>query len=584
MAGRTQDFSEFIGTPDALASAVSNRFIDYEKYRRSWIEEKKELRNYLFATDTTRTTNATLPWKNSTTTPKLTQLRDNLHANYMAALFPNDEWLLWEGDDEDAEAEEKRKVISSYIMNKLRTSNFVNTVSAMVYDYIDYGNVFATSEYVNETRVDEDTGEVMPGYVGPKAIRISPYDILINPTAQSIEYSPKLIRTMKSLGELAADMQDHPEWGYLQKVFDEVISTRRNFQGMSATDFHKSEGYEIDGFSNIIDYYNSGYVEILELHGDLYDIQTETLLKNRIITIVDRQRVIRNVAWRLRPDNLYAMGPLDNLVGMQYRIDHLENLKADVFDLIAHPVMKVKGFVEDFNYGPGEKVFVGEDGDVEMIRPDTTALNADMQIQIIENKMEEMAGAPRQAMGIRTPGEKTAFEVQTLDNAASRVFQNKVAYFERNFLEPLLNDMLELARRNMEISDVVRVVDDEFGAALFETITPEDLAARGKIRPVGARHFAAKANQFQNLLNLLNSAVGQDPAVNVHISGIKLATVVEELLNIEKFNLVQPNIRVAEQLETQRMMNAGQQTLNQEEAISEEGVEAEENTEEMAMQ
>ena len=70
----------------------------------------------------------------------------------------------------------------------------------------------------------------------------------------------------------------------------------------------------------------------------------------------------------------------------------------------------------------------------------------------------------------------------------------------------------------------------------------------------------------------------------MHISGIKLATVVEELLNIEKFNLVQPNIRVAEQLETQRMMNAGQQTLNQEEAISEEGVEAEENTEEMAMQ
>ena len=597
MAGRTQDFSEFIGTPDALANAIANRFLDYEKYRRSWVEEKKELRNYLFATDTTRTTNATLPWKNSTTTPKLTQLRDNLHANYMAALFPNDEWLLFEGDDEDSEAEEKRKVISSYMMNKLRTSNFINTVSSMIYDYIDYGNVFATSEYVNETQIDEDTGEVLPGYVGPKAIRISPYDILINPTAQNIEYSPKLLRTIKSLGELAADIQDHPEKGYLTKVFDGVINTRRNFQGMSATDFHKSEGYEIDGFSNIVDYYNSGYIEILELHGDIYDIETETLLKNRIITIVDRQRVIRNVrnpsyrgnsirhaGWRLRPDNLYAMGPLDNLVGMQYRIDHLENLKADVFDLIAHPVMKVKGFVEDFNYGPGEKVFVGEDGDVDMIRPDTTALNADMQIQILENKMEEMAGAPRQAMGIRTPGEKTAFEVQTLDNAASRVFQNKVAYFERNFLEPLLNDMLELARRNMEISDVVRVVDDEFGAALFETITPEDLAARGKIRPVGARHFAAKANQFQNLLNLLNSAVGQDPAVNVHISGIKLATVVEELLNIEKFNLVQPNIRVAEQLETQRMMNAGQQTLNQEEAISEEGVEAEENTEEMAMQ
>ena len=583
MAGRTQDFSEFIGTPDALAVAISNKYLDYDKYRRVWVEEKKELRNYLFATDTSKTTNATLPWKNSTTTPKLTQLRDNLHANYMAALFPNDDWMLWEGDDEDAEAEDKRKVIAAYMKNKLRTSNFINIISAMVYDFIDYGNVFGTSEYVNETRTDEETGEVYPGYVGPKAVRISPYDILINPTASSIEYSPKIIRTIKSIGEVAADIKDHPEWGYLNKVFDGVVNTRRNFSGMSVNDFNKTEGYQIDGFGNIVDYYNSGYIELLELQGDIYDMEKGELLKNRIITICDRQKIIRNIpnpswrgnsirhaGWRLRPDNLYAMGPLDNLVGMQYRIDHLENLKADVFDLIAHPVMKVKGFVEDFNYGPGEKVFVGEDGDVDMIRPDGTALNADMQIQLLENKMEEMAGAPRQAMGIRTPGEKTAFEVQTLDNAASRVFHNKVAYFERNFLEPLLNDMLELSRRNMEISDVVRVVDDEFGAALFETITPEDLSARGKIRPVGARHFAARANQFQNLLNLMNSAVGQDPAVNVHISGVKTAQVIEELLDIEKFNLVQPNIRIAEQLDTQRMMNAGQQQMQQEVASMQE--------------
>jgi hypothetical protein len=201
-----------------------------------------------------------------------------------------------------------------------------------------------------------------------------------------------------------------------------------------------------------------------------------------------------------------------------------------------------------------------------MMRPDTTALNADTQIALLENKMEEYAGAPRQAMGIRTPGEKTKFEVQTLDNASSRIFLNKVSYFERNFLEPLLNDMLELARRNMDVSDVVRIVDDEFGAALFETITPEDLNARGKIRPIGARHFASKANQFQNLLNLMNSAVGQDPAVNVHFSGLKIAQVVEELLEIQKFDLVAPNIRVAEQLETQRLMNAGQNTLDTEQA------------------
>ena len=120
------------------------------------------------------------------------------------------------------------------------------------------------------------------------------------------------------------------------------------------------------------------------------------------------------------------MGPLDNLVGMQYRLDHLENLKADVFDLIAHHVLKIKGHVEDFDYGPGETIYVGDEGDVEFMRPDVTALNADMQIDRLEAKMEDMVGAPKQAMGIRTPGEKTKFEVQTLDNASSRIFQSKI--------------------------------------------------------------------------------------------------------------------------------------------------------------
>jgi len=579
MAGRTLDITEYIGTPETLAAAIVSKYQDWDKFRQVWIEEKKELRNYIFATDTTKTTNATLPWKNSTTTPKLTQIRDNLHANYMAALFPNDEWLLWEGDDEDSEAAEKRKIIQAYMMNKLRQSNFINTVSKMVYDYIDYGNVFATSEFVNETRTDADTGEVYPGYVGPKALRVSPYDIVLNPVAETFELTPKIVRSIKSLGEISADIQDHPESGYLEKVFSKIVETRKSVAGFTINDMKKDQGFQIDGFGNILNYYQSGYVEILEFHGDLYDVEENKLLKNYIITIVDRTHVLRKVSnpswrgssfrhagWRLRPDNLMAMGPLDNLVGMQYRIDHLENLKADVFDLIAHPVMKVRGFVEDFDYGPGEKIYTGEDGDVEMMRPDTTALNADTQIALLENKMEEYAGAPRQAMGIRTPGEKTKFEVQTLDNASSRIFLNKVSYFERNFLEPLLNDMLELARRNMDVSDVVRIVDDEFGAALFETITPEDLNARGKIRPIGARHFASKANQFQNLLNLMNSAVGQDPAVNVHFSGLKIAQVVEELLEIQKFDLVAPNIRVAEQLETQRLMNAGQNTLDTEQA------------------
>jgi len=48
--------------------------------------------------------------------------------------------------------------------------------------------------------------------------------------------------------------------------------------------------------------------------------------------------------------------------------------------------------------------------------------------------MEEMAGAPKEAMGIRTPGEKTRYEVQSLENRSGRIFNHKVLNFSINFL------------------------------------------------------------------------------------------------------------------------------------------------------
>src|SRR5690606_40088941 len=64
------------------------------------ISEKSELRNYIFATDTQTTTAGSLPWKNSVHIPKLCQIRDNLQANYMATLFPNDRAIRWERSEE----------------------------------------------------------------------------------------------------------------------------------------------------------------------------------------------------------------------------------------------------------------------------------------------------------------------------------------------------------------------------------------------------------------------------------------------------------------------------------------------------
>lgn len=584
MGVRTLDLMQVL-QPDRLGTQIAEMQQEWEMYRNGWLAEKREIRDYIFATDTSSTTNNSLPWKNSVHIPKLCQIRDNLHANYMAALFPNDRPIRWEGDDESSEAKTKRLSIEAYMENKLRMSEFRSEVSKIVLDFIDYGNCFAMTEFVAEETEDPVTGEKIPGYVGPRMRRISPLDIVFNPAAPSFAESPKIIRTLKTLGTLRADIQDHPEMQYLEDVFEKMQATRHKFQGATAGDFAKGTAFSIDGFSSFLDYFKSDYVELLDFYGDIYDSETDTLYKNRIITVVDRCYVIRNIpnpswlgranifhcGWRLRPDNLYAMGPLDNLVGMQYRIDHLENAKSDAFDLIVHPVMKIRGFVEDFDYGPGERIFVGDEGEVEFMSPDTTFLQADTQIQLYEMKMEEMAGAPKQAMGFRTPGEKTAYEVQVLENGANRVFLNKTSYFEETFLEPIINSMLELARRNMGPSDLIRVMDDQFGVVEFMKITREDITARGKIRPIGARHFARNANILQNLTQFATSGLGQDPAIAAHISGKRIAQLVEELLGLERYQLVQDNVRVAEQMETSQLAQAGQQVLMEEGAPQDAG-------------
>ena len=540
------------------------------------MEEKIELRNYIFATDTRSTTNAKLPWKNSTHLPKLTQIRDNLHANYISDLFPNDDWLKWEGQSLEGETQKKRRAILAYMDNKLRASDFRQTISQLLYDYIDYGNCIGEVIYVDEHKTDPATGEEIPGYIGPKLVRRSPLDVVFNPTAATFESTPKITLLLKTFGEIELELESQPENQHYKTILDNMRAVRNKIGTYDANDVAKATGYTVDGFGSLLDYYQSNYVEILEFEVTIYDSYSKKMLKDYRITVYARSYVARSepnpswlgestkvhCGWRLRPDNLYAMGPLDNLVGIQYRINHLENLKADAMDLAVMPPVLIKGDVEEYVWEPLAEIIGGEDAEiVELGKNLAGVITADNQIEALEAKMEEMAGAPKQAMGIRTPGEKTAFEVQSLDNASGRIFQEKTTNFELNIIEKSLNKFLEVSRRNLNGSDLIRVMDDDIGVAEFLTITREDITAAGKLRPVGARHFAATAQMVQNLQGALNMAAVKPDILN-HVSGKKLAHLLfEEIPGLKRFDLVADNASIMEQAETQRLVNAAAQEL-----------------------
>lgn len=579
MSTKPLDYCEAFAQ-DSQAKYIGFTWQTYNQQRRGKIEEWKELRNFLFATDTTTTSNNTLPWKNSTTLPKLTQIRDNLHSNYISALFPNDEWLRWEAYSLQDATKKKSVAIQSYMSNKTRIGGFRTEMSKLLYDYIDYGNAFVTCDF-ESSFTEQPDGTKSPKYIGPKARRISPYDIVFDPLAASFKDSWKIVRALRSAGELYAMAEDQPENNYLKNALEnrnKYLSHLSTF-GIEETD--KQEGFDMDGFGSFWQYLQSGSCEFLYFYGDYYDQKEGKLYRNKAITIVDRMWVIDirdipswlgeapiyHVGWRTRPDNLWAMGPLDNLVGMQYRIDHLENLKADAMDLAVLPPLVIKGEVESFRYAPGEEIHVDENGDVtELARNVQWVIQADNAINLLEQRMEMYAGAPREAMGIRTAGEKTAFEVQQLQNAAGRIFQEKITTFEVLLMEPVLNAMLETSRRNMDQSDVVRTLDDDLGVQTFLTVTKEDITASGTIRPIGARHFAAQAQLLQNLTGVYNTPVGQ--MIAPHTSSISMSKLVEDILGLERWQLYKPNVAIFEQQETQRLVNQAGEDLQVEQGMS----------------
>lgn len=575
MTGRVLEVEDII-TPDRIAHHVTDFHVRWNNLRAPKLADWAETRKYVYATDTTSTTNASLPWKNKTTLPKLCQIRDNLFANYTATMFPNRVPVEWEANEKDSDSRNKRDSIKNYMQWVMEQPSFKSEMQKVVLDYIDYGNCIVTVEWVDQ-RTEQPNG-IQSGYIGPAVKRISPMDIVFNPTAESFESSPKIIRSIISMGELKEMMSrmstdmDRETIDSLWKYLKDIRTQAHEFTG----DWQqKDELYNVDGFGSFQAYLRSDFVEILTFYGDLYDRESDTFQKNRVITVVDRHKVISNkpnpsyfahppiyhTSWRVKPDNLWGMGPLDNLVGMQYRIDHIENLKADVWDLTTYPVTKVKGMVENFTWQPGEIIHMDNESDVELVQPAVQILQSDSSIAMYFATMEETAGAPKEAMGFRSPGEKTMYEVQRLENAASRIFQTKIRQFEEQIVERLLNAMLELARRNLTGATTIKVFDDELKAATFKTLTVEDINGVGRIKPIAARHFAEQAELIQNLTSLASSNLL--PLVQPHFSGVKLAKMLEKAFNMEQEEIVLPYVALSEQAEGQRMAQALQEQVLQ---------------------
>lgn len=576
---RTLDIME-MQEPDYLATAIANKFVAWESARDRWYNNAKETLENLYATSTRDIFNQAKDTDNCTHIPKITQIRDMLITYYLDAMFSLPDYVDWEAYNEESLDINTKDTLKALMAQMLHDSQFQPTIKELVEDYVDYGNAFTTVAMVNETlKLESGVANV---YNGPKAIRLDPLNVFFDPLAISFEKTPKIIRTIKTLGELVAEAEELPESAQVYKeALNRALEKRSRIrQAVSTTNAEsiKNDICSIAGCGNWSQYYASDTVELLTFYGDLYDVERNKLYKNSKIVVMDRCSVlleepIKNfgfncnifkAGWRDRKDNLWSMSPLDNIKGMQFMVDFLENKRADIFNYISNPMWVTKGDVEMPEYlYPGCHVGVDVDGDFKTISPDATALAADTYVDRYQMLMEEMAGTPREAMGFRTPGEKTAFEVSQLNTAASRLFNEKTRKFEMEILEPLLTLMMR-----MYLSDPTRVTRvkmmNEDGVILFKEVNVQDMAVQGRFIATGSNTYTERARQAQTIMQLYNSAIPSDQLVFNYFNPKVIAKVIAHTTGLDKYkDIIQPNARIDAELEMAKYQEFGRQQMEE---------------------
>lgn len=570
-------------TPDGedagLVKELVTMFDRFSTARGVWDEEVDEITSFVFATDTKQTTNSKLPFHNTTTIPKLAHIRNNLVIAYTSQLIPNSQWIQFTSQDEANDTADVKSAVEGYVRSKSTASELELTVNRLVQDWVDTGVCVTQTRYVTR-KLENGLGALDTSYSGPEAIRVDPRSVFWDATASNIRDSNKVIQQIKSLGDLKQEVADNT--GLLtEEQFQRIKATYNQLNsngGTSQSVNRMKSNFQQAGFGDMEQYYSSNQVELLTFYGTFYDTETDTLYQNYRITVANRRDILSKSPasewassgglhisiYETRRNCLIPISPLARVVGLQYKIDKLENLRADVFDRIANPPIVEIGDVtfSGVRGAPGSRYRVMEGGDVKELTSASPVLSADMQIANVMSMMDDLTGNPREALGTRTPGEKTKFEVQILDQGQNRSFRYNLRKFEIEMLNPILNDYLGLGRLYIDSSDIIEVFgNDTMRISEFVNITKEKLGSGGRVHALGASIFSEKANILQTLVTLLNGPVGQ--VLMPHTSRIKLYRAIERLGDLEGFNLFMENIGVQEDGKTRALATKASDTATE---------------------
>ena len=525
-----------------------------------------EVRKFVFASDTTYSSDKVGTWRNRTTIPKLTWVFDKLKTTYIQNLFPSDDFFRWKASPGNEVDTAKAGAIEHLMIHKLKhpMARWREVTGEMIDDLLLKGNIFASAEFVEHFSINFRTGQPELVFRGPRPVRIDPMSIKFNASANTFDNTYTIVKYVYQWDQFF-EMAKRTGW-WDEEIVEKVRAALSGNYSKDLSDWLKEEHKQEDD----VQFYTGwkkGEVAIYVYDGSFVDESTNLIATNQQIAVVENLwllgqrenpsylgiKPIVHAPWRKRSEHLIGMGPLENLVGMQHRIDHEENMKADALDLTVFPIRKIMGEpgMEEYKIEPGAEWVTPVNGDVQLVYPDARAMQHDQQIMQYAQWIEEFAGVPRETAGFRTPGEKTAFEVDQLLNNSERHFEEKILEVESRVVEPLLNMCLELQIRNLTEWDLqfIREQDQES----WQSLTIDDLRQDGRLYPHGAKHFRHRQAKIQKLQSLGQLAAQVQGGAD-HMSTFRLMKAIEREMGVDEENIIAQGAGIMERQETQQLV------------------------------
>ena len=548
-------------TSTEKADAIRLQWTEWDAMKDPAIKKFREVEAYRYATDTSSLPSGSA-FTHTTHMPVVSSIAQDLKAILNQVVLPHEDWFTFEPMDSQAAREEQRKTIVSYLKNRHALNGFDNIIGILENDLISYGVSFSQVAHVDKSVGDKN------GYIGPMPTRISPYDICFDATAARFEDTPKIIREIISLGEF----KRRGDSGTFDKDMVETLLFERRTPSSSDGGEDKNEQYVPLGYGTYQEYLRGGYIELLWFYGDVYDTENIELHESKMIVVADGEMILEEdintpdgkpyifrSAWEELPDSLWSMGPLENIIGINYQINHRENGKSEALDRLIYPDKVYQGEVEEMYDDETDSItyLAPEGGGVQELAINTQFFQFGLEVDRLQHAARGAARLPSDLTGFRSQGEKTLGEVTALTDGGMRGFIDKAANFERTTLEPILKAEIELAHAHFGTAFSVPN-KSEGGFIEMLNVTQDNLSINGVLIPKGAKRFARKNQLLASLTQLSATPLFQMAAA--HTSALGISQMLGELLEVQDDGIFEENAAIIEQTEQQQMMDKAEQS------------------------